>query len=78
VLFSHLLSLATGHLEPRAPGGEVEMLPCSRVTIAARRPVPIQIDGDAVGTTPIEVDAGTCELRLIVPRAAPSIANSAR
>jgi diacylglycerol kinase family enzyme len=73
------MSLATGRLEPRAAhGGDVEMLACSRVTIAARHPVPIQIDGDAAGTTPIEVDAGTCEVCLIVPGTSPRSTNSSR
>jgi diacylglycerol kinase (ATP) len=78
VLFSHLMSLATGQLAPRAAdGGGVEMLPCSRVTVTAHHPVPIQIDGDASGTTPIEIDAGTSELRLIVPGASPRNTNPA-
>lgn len=77
VLFGQLMSLAAGRLEPRAAhGGEIEMLACSRVTVAARRPVPVQIDGDAFGTTPVEVDAGSCEVRLIVPTAAPGGSNS--
>ena len=43
VLLGQLMSLAAGLLEPRgAHGGDVEMLRCSRVTIAARRPVPGQ------------------------------------
>jgi diacylglycerol kinase (ATP) len=71
VLLGQLMSLAAGRLEPRAAhGGDVEMLACSRVTITARHPVPIQIDGDALGTTPVEVDAGTREVCLIVPGAA--------
>jgi diacylglycerol kinase (ATP) len=79
VLFSQLMSLAAGRLEPRAAhGGDIEMLACSRVTVAARHPVPVQIDGDAFGTTPIEVDAGTCEVRLIVPAAAHGSSNSSR
>ena len=70
VLFAQLMSLAAGRLEPRAAhGSEVEMLACSRATVASHRPVPIQIDGDTFGTTPVEVDAGTCEVRLIVPPA---------
>ena len=49
MLFGHLMSLAAGQLEPRAgQGGDVEMLPCSRVSVTARNPVPIQIDGDVV------------------------------
>jgi diacylglycerol kinase (ATP) len=69
VLVGQLMSLAAGRLGPRAAqGGDVEMLPCSRVTIAAHEPVPTQIDGDVFGTTPLEVDAGTAQVRLIVPR----------
>jgi diacylglycerol kinase (ATP) len=79
LLFSHLMSLAAGQLEPRAgQGGDVEMLPCSRVSVTARNPVPVQIDGDALGTTPIEVDAGTCEVCLILPGAVSGNANSSR
>ena len=79
VLFSQLMSLATGRLEPRAVrGSDVEMLACSRATVTAHHPVPIQIDGDTFGTTPVEVDAGTCEVRLIVPAAAPGSSNSSR
>ena len=54
------------------------MLPCSRVTIAAHEPVPTQIDGDVFGTTPLEVDAGTAEVRLIVPGAATGSGNPGR
>jgi len=43
------------------------MLRCLRVTVEARERVPTQIDGDVLGTTPLEIDAGTTELRLIVP-----------
>jgi len=63
--------LATGRLEPAARRGrEVEMLACSRVTVTSHRPVPVQIDGDSFGATPLEVDAGRDELRLIVPEPA--------
>ena len=62
------MSLAAGRLEPRAVhGGDVEMLRCSRVAITAHDAVPAQIDGDVLGTTPLEISAGTAELRLIVP-----------
>ena len=37
------------------------------MTVVAHHPVPIQIDGDVFGTTPVEVDAGSSEVRLIVP-----------
>jgi len=74
VLLAQLMRLAAGRLEPGAVhGGAIEMLPCARAIIRARRPVPVQIDGDAFGTTPIEVDAGTREVRLILPTATPPI-----
>ena len=70
VLFAQLMSLAAGRLKPgTAPASDIAMLPCARATIRAHRPVPVQIDGDAFGTTPIEVDAGTREVRLILPAA---------
>jgi diacylglycerol kinase family enzyme len=68
VLLGQLLSLAAGRLEPRAARGEdVEMIRCSRVVIDAHDAVPTQIDGDVLGTTPLEVHEGTSEVRLIVP-----------
>jgi diacylglycerol kinase (ATP) len=70
VLLRQLMSLAAGRLRPETTGGDVEMVTCSRATIVSSRPVPVQADGDALGTTPVEVDAGTREVRLIVPAAA--------
>jgi len=68
VLFTQLMSLAAGRLKPgTAQGDNIAMLPCARASIRARRPVPVQIDGDTFGTTPIEVNAGTREIRLILP-----------
>ena len=79
VLAGQLMSLAAGRLGPRAAqGGDVEMLPCSRVTVTAHQPVLTQIDGDVFGTTPLEVDAGTAHLRLIVPRLPIGSGNSGR
>ena len=78
-LLGQLMSLAAGRLEPRAARGNgVEMLPCARVTIVAHHPVPIQIDGDVFGTTPVEVDAGSSEVRLIVPGSTTGSGNSQR
>jgi len=75
VLLQQLMRLAAGQLEPHATdSGKVDMLRCSRVTVEAQERVPTQIDGDMFGTTPLEVDAGTTELRLIVP----TVANPAR
>jgi diacylglycerol kinase (ATP) len=71
VLLGQLLGLlAKGRLEPGGRrGNEVETLMCSRVTVTAHHPVPMQIDGDVFGATPVEIDAGSQELRLIVPTA---------
>jgi diacylglycerol kinase family enzyme len=68
VLFAQLMSLAAGRLGPgTSHGSDITMLPCAHATIRARRPVPVQIDGDAFGMTPIEVHAGTRDIRLILP-----------
>jgi|EndMetStandDraft_5_1072996.scaffolds.fasta_scaffold64296_2 YegS/Rv2252/BmrU family lipid kinase len=69
-LISMLMSLARGRLAAHIAHGEVEMVTCTRVRITAGNPVPVQIDGDVVGTTPLEIDAGTSHLHLIVPPAA--------
>jgi len=76
-LLGQLMSLVAGRLEPRAGRDTgVEMLPCSRVSVTARHPVPIQVDGDVFGSTPVEVHAGSSEVRLIVPGSAAGIGNS--
>jgi diacylglycerol kinase (ATP) len=70
VLAGQLMSLAMGQLDARATrSGDVQMLRCSKVTITTHHPVPTQIDGDAFGATPLEVDAGSSEVALIVPKA---------
>jgi diacylglycerol kinase family enzyme len=68
VLIGQLMALAMGKLDARAAGrGDVEMLPCAHATVTAPHPVPTQIDGDAFGDTPLEIEAGSAELQLIVP-----------
>ena len=63
-----LISLVMGKLDKRAVNqGDVKMLPCTRAIISARNPVPTQIDGDAFGFTPLEIEAGSEELKLILP-----------
>jgi diacylglycerol kinase (ATP) len=77
ILLGQLMSLVAGRLGPDATrGGDVEMLPCSRVSVTAHHAVPIQIDGDVFGTTPVEVDAGTGELSLIIPGPSNGAGNS--
>jgi diacylglycerol kinase (ATP) len=61
--------LASGRLQPReGRGSEVEMLACARVTVTAPHAVPMQVDGDVFGVTPVEVHAGNGAVRLIVPQ----------
>jgi len=45
----------------------VAMYQCSHVKISAPEPVPVQIDGDPFGVTPLEAEAGTGVIHLIVP-----------
>ena len=68
VLLGQLLSLLRGRLDARAGlHGDVAMYPCSHVKISATGPVPVQIDGDPFGVTPLEAQAGTDAIQLIVP-----------
>ena len=72
VLLGQLLSLLRGRLDARAGRhGDVAMYPCSHVKISATGPVPVQIDGDPFGATPLEARAGTDAIRLIVPASTP-------
>jgi diacylglycerol kinase (ATP) len=73
VLLGQLLSLLRGRLDARAGRhGDVAMYPCSHVKISAPGPVPVQIDGDPFGATPLEARAGTDAIRLIVPASTPT------
>ena len=68
VLMGQLLSLLRGQLDRRAQRhGDVAMYRCSHVRISAPAPVPVQIDGDVFGVTPLETQAGGEAIRLIVP-----------
>jgi diacylglycerol kinase (ATP) len=79
VLVGQVLSLVMGKLGKRtATHGDVAMLPCASATITAHHPVPTQIDGDPFGLTPIEIESGSAELRLIVPAGPPSTRNHGR
>ena len=67
-LMSQIMSLAFGRLGMRsAREGDVVITPCHRATVTAAQPVPTQLDGDVFGTTPLEVEAATDTLRLILP-----------
>jgi diacylglycerol kinase family enzyme len=64
VLLRQLLALAAGTLEREQ---SVDILPCRHVTVDGPVLVPVQIDGDDFGFTPLVVEAGGPLLRLIVP-----------
>ena len=72
VLMGQLLSLLRGRLDTRAArNGDVAMHECARVRISAAGPVPVQIDGDPFGMTPLEAQAGSEAIRLIIPARTP-------
>ncbi len=64
-----LMALARGHLEAVASraGETVTMRPCRTVVVRARQPVPVQLDGDAFGTTPLDVEAADVSVPMILP-----------
>ena len=79
VLIGQLMSLAMGKLDTRAAGrGDVEMLSCANASITAHHPVPTQIDGDAFGSTPLEIEAGSAQLQLIMPNEPSGSADAGR
>jgi diacylglycerol kinase family enzyme len=59
-----LLALAAGRL---ASSRHVRRLPCTRAEIGSALPVPVQVDGDAFGRTPVLVEADGPMVRLILP-----------
>lgn len=69
-LLSASLALAMGRLAhaDRLPAG-ITARPCRRVEIKSATPVPVEIDGDDGGTTPLVVEAGRTPVRFIVPAA---------
>jgi diacylglycerol kinase (ATP) len=69
-LAAQLLGLATGQLDRRtARTADVAIVSCREATISSRGVVPAQVDGDLFGSTPLEVNAGSTEVGLIVPHA---------
>lgn len=51
----------------RFPSGPVSMRRARRVVVRADRPAPVQIDGDARGSTPFDLVVGSHPFRLLVP-----------
>ena len=68
---AHLFAIARGRLDHLADAaGEaagVVMVPARRLVVAATDAVPVQVDGDRAGTTPVEIEAGGPEVLLISP-----------
>jgi diacylglycerol kinase family enzyme len=64
-----LAALARGHLEAEATraGRTVAILPCRKVAVRARQPVPVQLDGDAFGATPVAIEATDIGVPMILP-----------
>lgn len=50
---------------------QVEVFRGRRVEIRTRRPLPVQVDGDAAGVTPVTIRVAPAALNVIVPRGAP-------
>ena len=61
-----LVALARGRLERDR---DVMIVPAERVVVRVEMPVPVQLDGDPAGTTPLDVRTGGPRLNLIVPPA---------
>lgn len=69
-LFSAAAALGLGRLvAPQTLPQGILSIPCNRVRISSRIPVPIEVDGDAAGTTPVEISSEGPVVRLIVPAA---------
>jgi diacylglycerol kinase family enzyme len=62
------LALTLGRLARKetCPAG-VEVIPCRHVRISGPAPVPVEIDGDEGGETPVEIQAGGVAVHFIVP-----------
>ena len=66
----HALSVALGRLtNPQTRPAGVHVLPVKFARIGLQSAVPVEIDGDAAGISPIEVSAEGPRVRLIVPPA---------
>ena len=62
-----LLRTALAGAFGRLPGGVATLLRASRVSIESDGPSPVQLDGDAAGTTPARLEVDTLRTRLLVP-----------
>jgi len=65
-LLSSLLALASGTL---ASNRYVTVIDCDSAEIRSHAPIPVQVDGDAFGITPLRIEAARQRVMLIVPEA---------
>ena len=69
-VFKAALALGLGRLaDPASRPKGVVVLPASHVVMGASIPVPLEIDGDEAGMTPVTVTSGGPVVRFIVPAA---------
>lgn len=61
---TELAALAAGYLD-RLPG--VTVTACGKIRIEADTPARVQIDGDVIGTTPVNIGPAKAPLNLIIP-----------
>lgn len=68
-LVRHAAMLARGQLDTLATLGHcgVRAIACSDVRVTSARPVPVQVDGDDFGSTPVDIRRGHSRVRLIAP-----------
>lgn len=65
-----LLAYGLRGLLRRLPGGSVKMVRARHVRVTAAEPVPVEVDGDPGGDTPVEIEVAE-QQRLIVPEPHP-------
>jgi YegS/Rv2252/BmrU family lipid kinase len=64
---SSLLATTVRAIVRGLPGGSCTRIRARRVRITSESPVPCQVDGDAFGTTPVEIAVHSVQSRLVVP-----------
>jgi YegS/Rv2252/BmrU family lipid kinase len=64
-----LVGYALRGLTSGFPGGSCRRIRARRITVTSTEPVPIQIDGEARGTTPVDLEINAVPHTLVVPAA---------